>query len=171
MKVARGVKRKSVQRKQSALSQPVYRKTGNWPLCSSGWHLNKCHDVAIQLVDFTMPRWIAFDQLTSSLLRRRLAQEDRIETFGRGALDYALAKPGAVVTLLPSSGSDVGIAVFRPPRVAKAAARPAAAPARSSPVAATTRAGGFLGLSDEPIFEEEQPVQQKKGWWRKFWDE
>lgn len=124
-----------------------------------------------------MPRWIAFDQQTSSLLRTRL-QQDRIETFGRGALDYALAKPGAVVTLLPSASGEIGLAIFRPPRPAKVEPKPAkatvptpsamkSAVARSSKV---TRAGGFLGLSDESIFEEEQPVQ-KKGWWRKFWDD
>ena len=28
----------------------------------------------------------------------------------------------------------------------------------------------FLGLSDEPVFEDEAP-QEKKGWWQKFWDE
>jgi len=135
-----------------------------------------------------MPRWIAFDQQTSSLLRTRLAQqahEDRIETFGRGALDYALAKPGAVVTLLPSVGGEIGLAVFRPPRPARAEPQPPRVepqPARATvaPAAAratvavsstVTRAGGFLGLSDESIFEEEQPVEKKKGWWRKFWDE
>jgi len=147
-----------------------------------------------------MPRWIAFDQQTSSLLRARLAQQaqqDRIETFGRGALDYALAKPGAVVTLLPTVGGEIGLAIFRPPRPARVESRPArvepqperatvatpsvqpkatvAAPApvtRASvrPSSGMTRAGGFLGLSDE-LFEEEQPAQEKKGWWRKFWDE
>ena len=148
-----------------------------------------------------MPRWIAFDQETSSLLRTRLAQhaqEDRIETFGRGALDYALAKPGAVVTLLPSIGGEIGLAVFRPPRPAGMEPRPArveprpstpraeapSAPARVTaatlsaatrasvaPPSRVTRASGFLGLSDESIFEEDQPVEQKKGWWKKFWDE
>ena len=115
-----------------------------------------------------MPRWIAFDQQTSSLLRSNLAQEDRIETFGRGALDYALAKPGAVVTLLPSGGDGVALATFRRPR--PAIAEPRIARREVMPNAAVTRAGGFLGLSDEPMFEEE-PVEPKKGWWRKFWDD
>jgi hypothetical protein len=111
-----------------------------------------------------MPRWIAFDQQTSSLLRSRLAQGATIETFGLGPLDYALAKPGAVVTLLPSSGgAHVGIAVFRRPRKRNSAAS-------VLPKPGSTRATGFLGLSDESVIEEE-PVQQKKGWWRRFWDE
>jgi hypothetical protein len=33
------------------------------------------------------------------------------------------------------------------------------------------RAGGFLGLRDEAVFEEEQKPPQKRSWWRKFWDE
>lgn len=33
------------------------------------------------------------------------------------------------------------------------------------------RAGGFLGLGDEAVFEEEQKPPEKRSWWRKFWDE
>ncbi|HET9837749.1 MAG TPA: hypothetical protein VFR84_05890 [Candidatus Angelobacter sp.] len=117
-----------------------------------------------------MPRWIAFDQKTSSLLRTRLAQEDRIETFGRGALDYALAKPGAVVTMLPSGGDAVALAIFRP-RLRRTSAEAQPARRETPPGSIPSRAGGFLGLSDEAVFEEEQPVQSRKGWWKKFWDE
>jgi len=112
-----------------------------------------------------MARWIAFDQQTSSLLRSRLAEGTTIQTFGRGAIDYALAKPGPVVTLLPAVGADIGIAVFRRP------SKPRAANVWTAHVAANTRAGGFLGLSDEPVFEDEPAQEQKKGWWRRFWDE
>jgi hypothetical protein len=114
-----------------------------------------------------MARWIAFDQQTSSLLRSKLAQGTTIQTLGRGAIDYALAKPGPVVTLLPAAagGPDIGIAVFRRP----GKVRPANV--WTAHVSANTRAGGFLGLSDEPIFEDEPAQQQKKGWWRRFWDE
>src|SRR5215475_958850 len=124
-----------------------------------------------------MARWIAFDQKTSSLLRSSLAQGATIETFGRGAIDYALAKPGAVVTLLPAAGGlDIGIAVFRRPKLRIVNAPPPAAPVTVekavAPVAPesrpktplpakamipktrivpTTRAGGFLGLSDESV--------------------
>jgi hypothetical protein len=126
-----------------------------------------------------MPRWIAFDQQTSSLLRANLAQGNRIETFGRGALDYALAKPGAVVTLLPAGENEIGIAVFRRPRPARTeiAVQRSVQPAMATiePSSRSTRAGGFLGLSDEPAFDEpafeDEPVEEKKGWWRRFWDE
>jgi hypothetical protein len=127
-----------------------------------------------------MARWITFDQKTFSLLHARLAQGTTIETFGRGAVDYALAKPGAVVTLLPVFGDHVGLAIFRPqPRKAMVSPKPVNAAPRPLPMNsavqsisanASTRAGGFLGLSDEPVYEEEQ-AQEKKGWWRRFWDE
>jgi hypothetical protein len=115
-----------------------------------------------------MTRWIAFDQQTSSLLRTHLAQGTTIETFASGAVAYALAKPGAVVTLLPAMGSSgVGIAVFRPPVTRRK-------PNQSAPLPVnaffSTRAGGFLGLRDEVVLEDE-PEQEKKGWWRRFWDE
>jgi hypothetical protein len=115
-----------------------------------------------------MPRWIAFDQQTSSLLRTGLAQNDTIETFGRGALDYALAKPGAVVTLIPSGG-DVAVAIFRRPRPARVETRPSRQ--QVAPPSPVIRAGGFLGLSDEPVFADEPPVETRKGWWKRLWDE
>ncbi len=134
-----------------------------------------------------MARWIAFDQKTSSLLRSTLAQGTTVMTFGRGAIDYALAKPGAVVTLLPAAGGlDVGIAVFRRPQKRVAGLAPVSAPkpvpmpaptkdvarvvSSLPPRSAATRAGGFLGLSDETYLEDE-PSPEKKGWLRKFWDE
>lgn len=146
-----------------------------------------------------MARWIAFDQQTSSLLRSKLllltpAHGTQVETFGRSAIDYALAKPGAVVTLLPAAGSlDIGIAVFRRPKKRVAGVAPAlvgkAVPAPAIPMPAArvssspktmipkapkapiTRAGGFLGLSDESILEDEPIEPEKKSWWRKLWDE
>ena len=112
-----------------------------------------------------MARWIAFDQQTSTLLRSTLGQGTPVETFGRGPLDYALAKPGTVVTLLPAiGGGEVGIAVFRRPKKQRIKA------VELPPVTGRTRASGFLGLTDEAYLEEE-PVQEKKGWWRKLWDE
>jgi hypothetical protein len=124
-----------------------------------------------------MARWIAFDQETTSFLRSTLAQGTRIDTLLRGPIDYALARPSAVVAVLPASGSGtLGIAVFRRARTAMAQHTAAAAQMQRGPVPqpdahrANTRAGGFLGLSDEETFEEETP-QQKKNWWRKFWDE
>jgi hypothetical protein len=122
-----------------------------------------------------MARWIAFDQDTTSILRSTLAQGTRIDQLLRGPVDYALARPGAVVAVLPTSGSSLGLAVFRRAQAARTQRNAAAQLRRSATVPpasqrASTRAGGFLGLSDEPVFDDE-PVQAKKGWWRKFWDE
>ena len=135
-----------------------------------------------------MARWIAFDQETTSLLRSNLAQGTKIDTLRRGPVDYALAKPGSVVAVLPAQGNnDLGIAVFRPvrPAVAQPPAQQHPAVAAQPPRAAVTpqpknlatrnfaatRAGGFLGLTDEPAFEEEEEPQEKTGWWRRFWEE
>jgi hypothetical protein len=117
---------------------------------------------------YDMARWIAFDQETTSLLRSNLAQGTRIETLRRGPVDYALARPGTVVAVLPGSGSsNAGIAVFRRTKPALAQPRKTSAlPERGDHAA--TRAGGFLGLSDE--IAEDMP-QEKKSWWQKFWDE
>src|SRR5580765_5615012 len=110
-----------------------------------------------------MARWIAFDQETTSLLRSTLVQGTKIDTLLRGPVDYALARPSAVITVLPTSGSgELGIAVFRPSRhVAvtppQAAVRRSALPPRAGSRTAGTRAGGFLGLSDEVVLEEEAP--------------
>jgi hypothetical protein len=124
-----------------------------------------------------MARWITFDQKTSSILRSTLAQGTRIDTLLRGPIDYALARPSAVIDVLPAGQGDfLGIATFRRARAAAATQRSATEQLRSSlpprPGAqyASTRAGGFLGLSDEPVFDDEA-LQEKKGWWRKFWDE
>jgi len=146
-----------------------------------------------------MARWIAFDQKTTNILRSTLAQGTRIDTLLRGPVDYALAKPSTVIAVLPATGgNDLGVAIFRRARATakqKTAAEqtrriPPTQPAnlrtehqfeehrseehrseeRRSEHRSTTRAGGFLGLSDEPVFEDETP-QEKKGWWRKLWDE
>lgn len=122
-----------------------------------------------------MVRWIAFDQDTTSILRSTLAQGTRIDTLLRGPVDYALARPSAVIAVLPAGGGSLGIATFR--RVRAAVAQRAATeqlrsflPARPSALQASTRAGGFLGLRDEAVFDDEVG-EEKKGWWRKFWDE
>ena len=123
-----------------------------------------------------MARWIAFDQDTTSILRSTLKEGTRIDTLLRGPVDYALARPSAVIAVLPAGGGHgLGIATFR--HVRAAVAQHAVTeqlrsipPAQAAAHRASTRAGGFLGLSDEPVFEDEAP-QEKKGWWQKFWDE
>lgn len=143
----------------------------------SSLHQNKGHLSQFIFPDgLPMARWIAFDQKTTSILRSTLKQGTRIDTLLRGPVDYALARPSAVIAVLPAGGGNrLGIATFRRARAA-VTQRAATEQLRSIPPAqaaahrASTRAGGFLGLSDEPVFDDEAP-QEKKGWWRKFWDE
>jgi hypothetical protein len=144
---------------------------------ASSLHQNKGRLSQFKFTDgLPMARWIAFDQKTTSILRSMLAHGTRIDTLLRGPVDYALARPSAVIAVLPAGQGDfLGIATFRRARAA-AAQRAATEQSRSIPPAqpaahqSSTRAGGFLGLSDEPVFDDEAP-QEKKGWWRKFWDE
>jgi hypothetical protein len=98
------------------------------------------------------------------------------EAPGRAALEYALDSPRSVVTVLPPAiGNGSTVAVFRPGRTLSGPAATAhggsggsgteiAAPVKSSRV----RAGGFLGLNDESVLEEE--VDEKRRWWE-FWKE
>jgi hypothetical protein len=144
---------------------------------ASSLHQNKGRLSQFKFTDgLLMARWIAFDQKTTSILRSVLAQGTRIDTLLRGPVDYALARPSAVIAVLPAGQGDIlGIATFRRARAA-AVQRAATEQSRSIPPLqpaahrSSTRAGGFLGLSDEPVFDDEAP-QEKKGWWRKFWDE
>jgi hypothetical protein len=144
---------------------------------ASSLHQNKGRSSQFIFTDgLPMARWIAFDQVTTSILRSTLKQGTRIDTLLRGPVDYALARPSAVIAVLPAGdGNSLGIATFRRARAA-VAQRGATQQPRSIPPTqpaahrSSTRAGGFLGLRDEAVFDEE-PVEKKKGWWRKFWDE
>jgi len=113
-----------------------------------------------------MTRWIAFDPETTSLLRSNLAQGTRVETLRRGPVDYALARAGAVITVLPAPENDrLGIAVFRPsrhlamhPSIAAqpaVAAQPASAPPPSAPVAPPASA---KSPAPEPHAQVTQPA-------------
>jgi hypothetical protein len=106
-----------------------------------------------------MARWIVFDEITASELRSRLPQEAVFEAPGRAALEYVLANPKSLVTVLPLARKNASvIAVFRPGRTRTAM------PLTPSLVRAT----GFLGLSDELVPTEEMPA--KKKWWQRLWE-
>jgi hypothetical protein len=107
-----------------------------------------------------MARWIVFDQVTASELRSRLPQEAVYEAPGRAALEYALANPKSLVTVLPLAVKNASaIAIFRPRR-----------PEITAPMASSAvRATGFLGLSDEPMLTETEEVAAKMKWWQRLW--
>lgn len=132
-----------------------------------------------------MLRFLTFDEKTASRLRGQVPEQQVFEHGAKGAVDYALGSEKTMVAVMPTGGArEAAIAVFRRPRVAtKPVPQPeqhgAAVPEMRKPVASVPvpirdsalRAGGFLGLRDEMIFEEEPVVKKKQSWWRHFWPE
>ena len=128
-----------------------------------------------------MPQWTTFDEETCSALRAKLPGETILELPATPAMEHALQRGDSAVAVLPVRGlGQAGIAVFRWNRI------PAAAPPASEqpddlpapiPQAETRRpskeirATGFLGLTDESVYEDEEESQEKKSWWKRFWDQ
>lgn len=106
-----------------------------------------------------MPNWNVFDDQTSDALRSRLPEQTIVELPESLALAHTLRRNQTTVAILPGGGmGQAALAVIRWNRVVPP----------SPPLQANTRAGGFLGLTDEPVFEEEPPA--KKGWWKRWWE-
>jgi hypothetical protein len=106
-------------------------------------------------------RWITFDQQTYSVVRSMHPSENVFEFPARTALQYALESNTAVVAVLPAGRHDAALVTFHKQSVAL--------PDRGIVEPGITRAGGILGLRDEPAFQEEES-QEKRNWWRRFWD-
>ena len=105
-------------------------------------------------------RWITFDQETYSAIRSMHPRENVFEFPARSPLQYALESQNSVVAVLPAGGNEAALVTFHKQRVLL-----------PDPLVAdpgTTRVGGILGLRDEPAFQEE--IQEKRNWWRRFWD-
>lgn len=110
-----------------------------------------------------MPNWTTFDDETSAALRSRLPEPAITQQPVHLALEHILQRGETLVAVLPGGLLDqAALAVFRWNRVPPVSPP---APARVS----HSRPGGFLGLSDEPAFEDEE-IQEKKSWWKRFWD-
>lgn len=109
-----------------------------------------------------MPSWITFDDETASALRSRLSEQTIVALEARSAVEYMLSGGETTVAVLPCRGlGQAALAVFRWNRIL-----PPVAPPSSQ---ANIRAGGFLGLNDEAILNEEP--EEKRSWWKRFWDE
>ena len=139
-----------------------------------------------------MPRYLTFDEKTASALREQVPEHKVFEHGADGALDYALGTDRNLVAVMPGGASrQAAVAVFRKRKTSPqpapsvevrkplVAERKPAVEARK-PVASVAppkenraiRTSGFLGLTDESFFEEEQPAAPKKqSWWRKLWPE
>ena len=108
-------------------------------------------------------RWITFDQETYSALRSVRPRENVFEFPARTALQYALESENTVVAVFPAGPSDAALVTFRKQR--------AALTDHAVAESGITRGAGFLGLRDEPVFlHQEEETQEKRNWWRRFWD-
>ncbi len=117
-----------------------------------------------------MARWIAFDEESTALAA---AQSGMAVSFQRGdALATALASSKPAVVLVPGDSSDEVIVVeLRPNPAIRSALFPSRqevsqTDSAESPVG--LEASGFLGLSDAPVFEQEETG--KKTWWKRLLD-
>lgn len=113
---------------------------------------------------FSMTQWITADEHTASTLHSLFPEQAVIESHHQSALDLVLDRDQTIVAVMPSHGRGQGqsaLAVFRWNRLPE--------PVLAPPLAPDIRAGGILGLRDEPIFEEEEDTK-KKSWWKRFWD-
>lgn len=100
-----------------------------------------------------MARWITFDSDASEYLRSQLPRETIVVRAG-SALQAALDDPSDSVLLMPSQNPGSAVLV----RLHRNAAR-----ANEPRFEAT----GFLGLMDEPVYDDEPQPEQKKSWWKK----
>ncbi|HEU5414217.1 MAG TPA: hypothetical protein VFW31_10695 [Candidatus Angelobacter sp.] len=130
-----------------------------------------------------MPRFLTFDEKTASTLREQVPEQQVFEHGAKSAVDYALGSEKTMVTVMPTGAArEAAIAVFRRPKLAKPVTQPELRgvvmpemrkPAASVPVPirdSALRAGGFLGLRDEAVFEDAPVVKKKQSWWRQhFW--
>lgn len=107
-----------------------------------------------------MGRCITFDRHTADALCAR-SIESVLEDGGH-ALNVALAAESPrALTLLPARNRDRVLLVSMARRSAQIQAMSQASPIRY-------QAGGFLGLSDEPVYESEK--LRPKRWWRMLWE-
>jgi len=103
------------------------------------------------------PRWITFDSETSCALQARIAPERIVEFSNQRPLEYVLERPSTVVAMLPASEpNQSALAIFR--------WNSAPLPANEPENPPHMQVAGFLGLTDELVFEDDP--QEKKGWWR-----
>lgn len=131
-----------------------------------------------------MPQWATFDEETCSALQAKLPAEPIVKLSSSSAMEHVLQSHDSAVAVLPVHGlGQAGLAVFRWNRVPVPVTPPAPVHQQDpsvhepAPVADVRRpsreirATGFLGLSDESVYEDEEQSQEKKSWWKRFWEE
>lgn len=98
-----------------------------------------------------MARWIAFDQATYDAMAARLPAPATVEPGEGTPLDAALAAAPAFALLPGAQPDEVLYVEIRRPGAAE-----------PEPEAAHSYvAGGFLGLNDEPVYEEDETPKKR----------
>ncbi len=96
-------------------------------------------------------KWTAFDQETAAALSAHLPDVELSQT-ASDELDGALAAAAssACAVLIPARDGEHALFITMKTRDANAEAQP-----HTPVMPASYQAGGFLGLADEPIFEDD----------------
>lgn len=114
-----------------------------------------------------MGRWIAFDEESTAIAA---AESGMAVSFQRGdAFETALATAKPATVILPGSTSeDVLVVELMPGQKLTGSSPRQVAGRQSDEEPVSYEATGFLGLSDEPVFEE-KPAPAKR-WWKRILD-
>lgn len=112
-----------------------------------------------------MSRWIVFDQATAASVETKTSSRVELRApsdESAGIVGMAAATPGAAVALVPAT--EPGHALVM--RFTQNETRPT----QTSPLTSGAHfaPGGFLGLADEVVLEDE-PAPPRK-WWQKILD-
>jgi hypothetical protein len=104
-----------------------------------------------------MTRWVCFDEPAADAVRSTGGEPS---LRGGDALLAAMREPGNSVVIMPSAGAQnlALVSVIKREKVSTPALE-SAKPARIG------HATGFLGLTDEPGFEDEA---EKRPWWKRW---
>jgi hypothetical protein len=117
-----------------------------------------------------MVRWIAFDDETAEAVIGRFKRGAAEIREGEQPLGAALRYGRPSVLILPAKATGRVLLVSIEPKTNASSTTKAHSTTTSkthAPAPVRYQATGFLGLTDEPVFEEEEPETppKKKSWW------
>ncbi len=116
-----------------------------------------------------MVRWIAFDDETAEAVIGRFKRGAAEIREGEQPLEAALRYGRPSVLILPAKTAGRVLLVSLEPKtnVSSSTKAPSTTTSKTQSQAPVRyQATGFLGLTDEPVFEEEpEPPPKKKSWW------